>query len=174
MMPPQPGSHPAPAVPDEVPPPPRGPGVLAPFVAPPRDRDLRGLWWSLGIGGLVLVLCCAGSVVGVGFLVPYLDSLGKSQVAAVVEDYLTALRDEDYVTARRQLCPEQQKTHSVGWFQDRYSAAKVTDFTVDANDVRIDQQILVPARVREGGNWVDEQYTMEQDGARYVICGGVD
>jgi hypothetical protein len=160
---------------DEVPPPPRGPGVLAPFAAPPRDRDLRGLWIGLGVGGLVLVLCCVGSIVGVGFLLPYADSLGKAQVAAVVEDYLTALRSEDYATARRQLCDDEQETHSLGWFSDHYGTNKVTDFTVNAEDVKIADVITVPARVQQNGStWTPQVYLMEQAGTRYVICGGVD
>ncbi|WP_432830185.1 Rv0361 family membrane protein [Dactylosporangium sp. CA-092794] len=159
---------------DEVPPPPRGPGVLAPFAAPPRDRDLRGLWWTLGIGGLVAVLCCVGGIVGIGFLIPYANSLGQAQVAAVVEDYLTAVRDEDYATARRQLCDTEARTHTVGWFEDHYDQNRVTDFTVNADDVRITDQIVVPARVEQGGTWTEQEYLMQQNGTRYVICGGLD
>ncbi|MFG2040888.1 hypothetical protein [Dactylosporangium sp. NPDC048998] len=174
MMPPQVGPHPEWNVPDEVPPPPRGPGVLAPFAAPPRDRDLRGLWIGLGVGGVVLVLCCIAGIVGIGFLLPYADSLGKSQVASVVENYLTAVRDEDFAGARRQLCDSELRTHSLGWFEDRYGQAPVTDFTVSADDVTIANVITVPARVRQNGNWVQEQYIMEQAGTRYLICGGLD
>ncbi|MEV8515738.1 hypothetical protein [Dactylosporangium sp. NPDC051484] len=174
MMPPQVGPHPEWSVPDEVPPPPRGPGVLAPFAAPPRDRDLRGLWIALGVGGLVLVLCCIAGVVGLGFLLPYANSLGKDQVASVVKDYLTAVRDEDFATARRQLCDSERKTHSLGWFEDRYGRARVTDFAVNADDVTFENVITVPARVLQDGNWRQERYTMEQAGARYLICGGLD
>src|SRR5690349_16241613 len=115
---------------DAVPPPPRGPGVLTPFAAPPRDRDLRALWISLGVGGLIIVLCCVGGIVGAVFLLPYADSIARTQVAAVVTNYLTALREEDYATARRQLCDEQQRTHTLGWFEDHYGTNRVTDFRV--------------------------------------------
>src|SRR3954471_21227173 len=116
MMPPPPLWEQA----DEVPPPPPGPGVVAPFSAPPRDRDRRGLWIGLGVGGLILVLCCVGGIVGIVLLLPYADSLGKAQVAAVVEDYLTAVRDRDYTTARRQLCDDELPSHSLGWFSDHF------------------------------------------------------
>jgi hypothetical protein len=160
---------------DEVPPPPRGPGVFTPFSAPPRDRDLKGLWIGLGVGGLVLVLCCVGGVLGIGFLMPYADSLGKAQVASVVEDYLTALRNEDYATAHDEyLCAHERQAHSVAWFEDHFGSAKVTEFVVNSDDVQFTQEIRVPARVREGGNWVQKEYVMEQDGTQYVICGGVD
>ncbi|GAA3272753.1 hypothetical protein Dvina_46525 [Dactylosporangium vinaceum] len=174
MMPPQVGPPPLWEQPDEVPPPPRGPGVVAPFASPPRDRDLRGLWWSLGIGGLVAVLCCVGGIVGIVMVLPYLDSVGKDQVAAVVENYLTAVRDEDYAAARRQLCDDQQRTHTAAWFADHFGETPVTDFTVNADDVIIANAITVPARVREKTTWVDRRFAMEQAGTRYVICGGID
>jgi hypothetical protein len=159
---------------DEVPPPPRGPGVVAPFSAPPRDRDRRGLWIGLGVGGLILVLCCVGGVVGITLLLPYADSIGKGQVAAVVEDYLTAVRDQDYTTARRQLCDDQLRSHPISWFSEHFGATPVTDFTIDADKVEISNTITVPAQVREQTTWVSKRYTMEQDGTQYVICGGID
>ncbi|MER7002514.1 hypothetical protein ABT297_05650 [Dactylosporangium sp. NPDC000555] len=174
MMPPQVGPHPEWNAPDEVPPPPRGPGVLAPFAAPPRDRDLRGLWITLGVSGIVLVLCCVAGVVGIGFLLPYADSLGRTQVASVVKDYLTAVRDEDFATARRHVCDRELKTRPLGWFEDRYGRARVTDFEVNADDVTIANEITVPARVLQDGSWTQQRYIMEQAGARYLICGGLD
>src|SRR3954447_8667918 len=109
--------------PTEVPAPPTGPGVVTPFAAPPRDRDLKGLWIGLGVGGLVLVLCCVGGVLGIAFLIPYADSLGKAQVASVVEDYLTALRNQDYATAHDEyLCAQERQGHSVAWFEDHFGS----------------------------------------------------
>jgi hypothetical protein len=165
---------PMPQVDEVPPPPPRGPGVLAPFASPPRDRDLRGLWWGLGIGATVFVLCCVGGVVGIAFLIPYANTLAQTQVASVVDDYLTDLKNEDFPAARRLLCEPEQRTHSLGWFEDHYSSTKVTDFTVAADDVTFSDEIVVPARVLEGGRWVAKQYVMQQDGTQYVICGGVD
>ncbi|HTJ39899.1 MAG TPA: hypothetical protein VL738_42405 [Dactylosporangium sp.] len=175
MMPPQVGPQPQWQAPDEVPPPPRGPGVLTPFAAPPRDRDLRGLWIGLGIGGLALVLCCIGGVVGIAFLLPYADNIAKSQVASVVEVYLAAVRDEDYTTARRQLCDDEQRTHTIGWFEDHFGQSPIMDYRVDPAEVRIgNESITVDAQVLQNGRWADERYDMEQAGSRYVICGGLD
>src|SRR5437016_152585 len=47
----------------DVPSPPRGPGVAPPFAAPPTDRSRKSLWIGLGVGALLLVLCCVGGVV---------------------------------------------------------------------------------------------------------------
>jgi hypothetical protein len=164
------------APPDAVPAPPPGPGAVAPFAAPPRDRDRRGLWIGLGAGGLVLALCCVGGFLGIVFLIPVANDLGKAQVAAVVRDYLTALQNQDYETAHDEyLCNKEQSNHSVAWFEDHYGAAKVTGFTVSDNDVRFEQDILVLARVTQQGLAPQTmRYVMSQDGARYVICGGVE
>ena len=51
-----------------VPAPPPGPGAAPPFAAPPTDKNKRGLWIGLGVGGLVLLLCCVGGIFGVGVL----------------------------------------------------------------------------------------------------------
>lgn len=160
--------------PTEVPAPPPGPGVVTPFAAPPRDRDLRGLWIGLGVGGLVLALCCVGGALGGGFLLAGLEGVARSQLASVVDDYLTALRAEDYATARAQLCPEQQRTHTLAWYEDEYRGSEVTAFTV--HEDRVDVNLVqVPADVtRRGQGESLMTFTMLQQTTRWVICGGVD
>jgi len=162
--------------PDTVPAPPPGPGAVAPFAAPPRDRDRRGLWIGLGAGGLVLALCCVGGFLAIVFLIPVANDLGKAQVAATVRSYLTALQNEDYATAHDEyLCNKEQSRHTVAWFEDHYATSKVTGFTVNDADVRFEQDIVVPAVVRQQGLApVTMEYVMVQDSTRYVICGGVE
>ncbi|WP_327008787.1 hypothetical protein OHA72_16955 [Dactylosporangium sp. NBC_01737] len=160
--------------PTEVPAPPPGPGVVTPFAAPPRDRDMRGLWIGLGIGGLVLVLCCIGGVLGGGFLLAGLEGVARSQLASVVDDYLTAMRAQDYDTARAQLCPEQQRTHTVAWYEDHYGGSEVTSFTVHEDEVDVNL-LQVPATVKRRGQSESVMtFTMLQQTTRWVICGGVD
>ena len=159
--------------PTEVPAPPPGPGVVTPFAAPPRDRDLRGLWIGLGAGGLVLVLCCIGGVLGGGFLLTGLEGVARSQLASVVQDYLTAMRAQDYPTARGQLCPELQRTKTVGWYEQNYRGTEVTDFTVHEDQVDVNL-VEVPATVkRRTMNETTVTFTMLQQTTRWVICGGV-
>jgi hypothetical protein len=160
----------------DVPAPPPGPGAIVPFAAPPRDRDMTGLWVGLGAGALVLVLCCLGGVLGGGFLVTFADSVTRTQVADVVRGYLGALQAEEYATAHDEyLCAAEQRKHPVGWFEDHYDAAKVIAFAVNEADVRIERQITVPATVQQQGRAERPvAFTMTQDGTRYVICGGVE
>ena len=160
--------------PTGAPAPPPGPGVVTPFAAPPRDRDMRSLWIGLGVGGLVLVLCCVGGALGGGFLLGGLEGVARAQLASVVDDYLTALRAGDYATARAQLCPEQQHDHTVAWYENEYRGSEVTDFTV--HEDRVDVNLLkVPATVERRGQGESLMtFTMLQQTTRWVICGGVD
>ena len=89
----------------EVPAPPRGPGVAPPFAAPPTDRNRRGLWIGLGVGGLVLVLCCVGGLFGFGLILVSGAEKVKTEAHQVVTDYLSALQREDYNKAYDLLCP---------------------------------------------------------------------
>jgi hypothetical protein len=160
--------------PTEVPAPPPGPGVVTPFAAPPRDRDLRGLWIGLGVGGLVLVLCCVGGVLGGGFLLTGLEGVARSQLASVVDEYLGAVRATDYEAARGHLCPEQQRSHTVAWYEDHYDGSEVIAYAVHEDKVDVNL-VQVPATVKRRGQSESEMtFTMLQQTTRWVICGGVD
>jgi len=160
--------------PTEVPAPPPGPGAVTPFAAPPRDRDLRGLWIGLGVGGLVLVLCCVGGVLGGGFLLTGLEGVARSQLASAADDYLLAVRSTDYETARGHLCPDLQRTHTVDWFESHYRGSEVLAYAIDED--KIDVNLLrVPALVKRRGQPESLMtFTMLQQTTRWVICGGVD
>src|SRR5436309_9937590 len=93
---------------EQVPAPPPGPGVRAPFAAPPTERDRKRLWISLVVGAVLLLLCCGGGVVGFGVLVVATDRALPAEATAVVERYLTGLRDGDYQKAYDQLCGAHQ------------------------------------------------------------------
>ncbi|MFF5231922.1 hypothetical protein [Dactylosporangium sp. NPDC000521] len=160
--------------PTEVPAPPPGPGVVTPFAAPPRDRDLRGLWIGLGVGGLVLVLCCVGGVLGGGLLLSGLEGVARSQLASVVDEYLGAVQATKYETARGHLCPELQRSHSVAWYESHYRGSEILAYAV--HEDRVDVNLVqVPATVkRRGMPETLMTFTMQQQTTRWVICGGVD
>src|SRR4051812_773321 len=84
--------------------PPKGPGVAPPFAVPPRDRDNKRLWIGLGIGGLVVVLCCVGGVLGIGVIASGGEDLVRGQAGSVVRTYLDALAEQSYTDAYDQLC----------------------------------------------------------------------
>src|SRR5689334_21469307 len=100
-----------------VPAPPPGPGVASPFAAPPRDRDNKRLWISLGVGGAVLLLCCVGGILGIGILASGSEDIVKSQATAVVTTYLEGLEKQNYRVAYDQLCNDITRQMSFAEFQ---------------------------------------------------------
>jgi hypothetical protein len=156
----------------EVPAPPPGPGVAPPFAAPPRDRDNKSLWIGLGVGGLLLILCCVGGIFGVGLLASGSDGLVRSQATSVVTTYLDALRRQDYPQAYNQLCTDLTSKLSLEGFESRVSQPRVVAFSVDT--VTISQDIVVDATVeREGRSPQSQSFPLVQSGTALKICGGV-
>src|SRR5207249_4522642 len=92
---------------------PAGPGVRAPFAAPPTERDRRRLWTGIGIGALVLVLCCGGGIVGFGTLVVAQAQALPKEAVVVVTRYLDGLRDQNHRQAYDQLCGQLQAQESL-------------------------------------------------------------
>jgi hypothetical protein len=78
--------------PSSAPPPPPGPGVQAPFVAPPTDGARQRRWWAVGLSVGVAVLCCVGGLFGTGGLVVLGGRMVIDSTRAVVIRHLTAVR----------------------------------------------------------------------------------
>ena len=131
----------------DVPAPPPGPGVNPPFAAPPVDRSRRGLWIGLGIGGLVLVLCCVGGVFGIVVLGASVTSDLETKGRTVVADYLNALRDEDYSAAYDLRCAEQNNREPRSEFAARQRLAPhPVRYTVGR--AQVGNVVVVPATVQ--------------------------
>jgi hypothetical protein len=86
--------------------PPSGPGVAPPFAAPPVDRNRRSLWIGLAVGGVALVLCCAGGILGFGLLVVAGNDQAQKQAKQSVEAFLDAVQDRNYQKAHEQICEQ--------------------------------------------------------------------
>ncbi len=99
-----PVTAPPPSGPVTAPPP--GPGVAPPFAAPPIDRSRRSLWIGLAVGGVALVLCCAGGLFGFGLLVVAGNDQVEQQAKRSVEAFVEAVRDRDFKRAHDQLCSD--------------------------------------------------------------------
>jgi len=166
------GAPPPPLGPGGAPPPPAGPGVAPPFAAPPTDRDYKGLWIGLGVGGLLLVLCCVGGVFSIGLLASSSEDLVSQQASSVVRTYLDALRTENYPRAYDQLCSDITSRLSRQGFEARVAQPRVVSFSIDS--VTATNTITVDATVeREGQPPVQQHYPIVQSGTVLKICGGV-
>jgi hypothetical protein len=156
-----------------APPPPPGPGVQPPFVAPPTDgaRERRWLAVALAIGATLIV--CIGGLAGLGGLVVFGNQMIKDEAHAAVSNYLGALRDSDWPKAWDLLCAERQAGTSKDQFA-RTQAAKphVSAFTV--GELSLANGIEVPATITyTDRSVVTVTYVLEQDrktGA-LKVCG---
>jgi hypothetical protein len=147
----------------EVPAPPRGPGVAPPFAAPPTDRNRRGLWIGLGVGGLVLVLCCVGGLFGFGLILVSGAEKVKTEAHQVVTDYLSALQREDYNKAYDLLCPAATAHESADDFAAR-ERRQPHPLSYQVGQTQIGNTIVVPATVRfDSGDTRQLQFRLSQD-----------
>ncbi len=155
-----------------VPAPPQGPGVAPPFAVPPRDRDSKRLWIGLGIGGLVLVLCCVGGIAGIGVLAAGGDSIARSQASSVVRTFLEAIQQEKYSDAYAEICDQITEKVTLADFERAYGADKLDSYVVGA--VNATDTITVDATL----NWqdrgtVEATYTLVPAAPVLKICGGI-
>jgi hypothetical protein len=160
---------------DEVPVPPPGPGVRAPFAAPPTERDRKRLWIGLGIGAALLVLCCGGGIVGFGALVVAQNRALPREAVSVVDTYLRDLRDENYRGAYEQLCGQERENRSLDEFTVRQRAEPAINGW-QIGQPRIGQSaVFVPVSIdRSDGGSDSRDFTLveDQQAGGLRICGG--
>jgi hypothetical protein len=155
--------------------PPPGPGVTPPFTAPPRDRSRRGLWIGLSLGALALIVCCAGGLVGFGFLAVNTSKQLETAATSVVRDYLHALENRDYDRAYSHLCPALTRRLSANDFAEQQQVRpRPVAYTV--HKPQIGNIVLVSADVRyEDGTSRLRRYELTQEmGSQDLrICAGI-
>ncbi|XVU27010.1 hypothetical protein ACQPZJ_08205 [Actinoplanes sp. CA-054009] len=143
-----------------IPPPPRGPGVQPPFPAPPVEGKGRRIGMGLGIAGAVVVLVCGGGVAALIGLVSAGTSALQEQAHAAVDDYLNALKSENYAAAYDDLCESARRQESQAEFRTRVSAGEpIVSWRLGEFDLT---DITVPVEATFAGGDV-EQLTAELD-----------
>jgi len=150
-----------------VPPPPPGPGAAPPFAAPPTERDKKRTWIGLGIGGVVLALCCAGGVGGVGVVVLSGIEQSKRQAKATVEGYLDAIGDENGRGARSFICDSLPRGVSAAELVSRVSNTEFTSYAL--GEAELTSTIDVPAVLSTPGGQVRQLYLVGNEGATTCI-----
>lgn len=156
----------------DTPPVPQGPGVQAPFPAPPTEGGGARLGWALGIAGAALALCCGGGLVAIlGFGITQVAALNE-QAQVVVGEYLDSLRDEKYDDAYKLLCDREQAVLTRERFEARERArVRLRDYTLGEFDIN-SGKLPVTERYRDGSSDL-VTYTFESDPktAQLEICG---
>src|SRR5215470_1555921 len=91
-----------------APPPPPGPGVQPPFVAPPTDGARQRRWLAIGLAAASALLCCVGGLFGLGGVVVLGGRAVIDEAKLAVTNYLTAVERQNYAGAYRLLCDQIQ------------------------------------------------------------------
>ncbi|MEV4344037.1 hypothetical protein AB0J83_06120 [Actinoplanes sp. NPDC049596] len=144
-----------------VPPPPQGPGVQPPFPAPPVEGKGRRIGMGLGVAATVLVLVCGGGVAALIGLFSAGSRALQEQAHAVVGDYLTALKTENYSDAYEHLCDRAKRDESESEFRTRVSAGEpIVSWRL--GELKLDYDVSVPVEATYAGGDV-QQLTAELD-----------
>jgi hypothetical protein len=154
-----------------VPPPPPGPGVAPPFAAPPSERSRKRMWIGLGVAGLVLVVCCAGGLFGVGVYAVANNDLASRQATTVVTQYLDALHAEDYRTAQAKLCDDLAQRTPVAQVAEQARREPFTAYRLDPPQVAQTAEVTAHLTGPDGQPFT-HTYTVEPaDTGEWRICG---
>jgi hypothetical protein len=151
-----------------VPPPPPGPGAVPPFTAPPTERDKKRMWIGAGIGAVVLALCCAGGVGGIGVVVISGIEQSKRQAEATVDAYLESLQNNDVSGARIQICENLDPGVSESELVSRADDTDFTSYAVGEAEIT-NTTIDVPAVLSTPGGQVRQLYLVGTEGASTCI-----
>jgi len=171
---PAPPHHP-PAPPHHLPapPPPPGPGVQPPFVAPPTDGARQRRWLAVGLSVAAALILCVGGLFGLGGLFVFGSQMILDQARTAVTDYLTAVQNEEYGEAYAQLCDSRRARVDETQFRRSFANKPgITSFTV--GDPILTSTMVVPASVRfEDGTADAVRYLLEQDTStgEFEVCG---
>jgi hypothetical protein len=171
VAPPVPRSVPPPPANPDVPPPPAGPGVAPPFAAPPVDRSRRSVWIGLTVGGVAILLCCAGGLFGFGLLVVAGNDQVQKQARQTVQAFLEAVRDDDTEQARQQLCTDLADNVSSERIASDFVPEPIQSFAIGT--VRVGSQtVTVDAQVRYSGQSPRTfVFTLVSQQTELKICG---
>jgi hypothetical protein len=154
-------------------PPPPGPGVQPPFVAPPTDGVRQRRWLAAGLAGGTALLLCIGGIFGLGGLIVLGGQAVLDKSRAAVTDYLTAVQARDYDKAYDQLCEAEQARQSKLQFEHSFEGPRITTFTVSDPDLS-GQEVVVPATISyESGGTRVLRYRLVQNSQTgdFEVCG---
>jgi hypothetical protein len=151
--------------------PPRGPGVLAPFPAPPRERNPR-LWVGIAVLATVVVLCCGGGIASVIGLVYY----NESQIPKAVDTFLVAVENQKYADAYKMQCSavreQQDEQQFANQFQDRQLKSHKLGSVQSGDTGGGSQAFLVPADLTySDGSSDQEDFVVISESGAYAVCG---
>jgi hypothetical protein len=148
--------------------------VRVPFAAPPTERNVKRMWITIGVSGAVLLLCCAGGVVGFGVLGVATGQATTTEARNTVRDFLDGLARRDYRKAYDQVCGTVRGRETLAQFTARERGlSPVEGFTV-SQPTADGTRLRVPAVVRTPVATSTEVYTVitDRQAGALRVCGG--
>lgn len=174
VPPPYQSGPPSPLEPVVVPDPPRGPGVIPPFPAPPVEGKGLRIGLGLGIGAGVAVLVCGGGIAAVIGLGATMTSALNEQAHVVTGDYFEALEAKKFDEAYGMLCQSEKDRQSQAEFvrseeaADPISSHQVGDLDLTA----VDLTVPVEVTYTDGRTGTLEVYLEQSpDTGAFQVCG---
>jgi hypothetical protein len=116
---------------------------------------------------VVLALCCAGGVVGIGVVVLSGVDQSKRQAKATVRAYLDAIRDEDGRGARGFICDSLPRGVSASELVSRATDTNFSSYTL--GEAELTSTVDVPAVLSTPGGQVRQLYLVGNEGASSCI-----
>jgi hypothetical protein len=157
-----------------APAPPQGPGVFAPFPAPPTEGRGRRIGLGFGIGGAIVVLVCGGGVAaGVGLLTVMSSALNE-QAHVVVGDFFDAVKAKRYGEAYNSQCADVKNQETQAQFTSRITAIdpiasyKVGDVDLTSVNLSVPVQLTYASG---GGEQVMVDLGQDRDTGAFQVCG---
>lgn len=162
----------SPAGTSTVPVPPKGPGVVVPFPAPPRDPDKSRLALSIIAGVTALVLVCGGVLASAIGVLVWADRELAAQSVEVAGDFLDDIVTEDYKGAYRSLCEDTRdrlprKDFTKDWSELGIVAADPVSIGTDQQDMVVFAEMeLSDGAIQD----IELTVVLEQQSMRMAVC----
>jgi hypothetical protein len=157
-----------------APPPPPGPGVRPPFVAPPTDGSRHRRTVAITVSITLAFVLLIGAAVGFFGLVALGERVIVDGTKGVVTRYLTAVQHNDYVAAYRLLCADRRSELTETEFARSYDGAPpILGFTVGDPPLENSDEFFVPVTVRNPDGERRLTFGVVQDrqaGIEFRVC----
>lgn len=140
---------------------------MPPFIVPPTQRDGKRMWIGIGIGVVMVLLCCVGGLIGIGVLLAGSAQQMESQAVDVVDEYLNALQEEKYSVAYGLLCEDLADKQSLHSFSQKAKEDPIVSYSIHSG-VSTDEDT---ADLIVGATVVSE--TQGSSVRQYVVTGTV-
>ena len=165
-------SAPQSPVTSNVPAPPRGPGAVVPFAAPPRDPDKSRIVLGIVAGITAFVIVCGGAAAAAVGVLMWSSNELAAQSRDAADEFLDHIVDKDYATAYKSVCTQTRKDVTRGEFVEKWQALQATEAeTLGISEGQ--QDLVVRAKVTSADGIeqeIDLTVVLDQQSMDMQVC----